>query len=506
MVNEQSCDDKHICHGCIGDKFLANEVNKEGTPIICSYCGQTRKGITLNTLETRIHEVLQEHFQLTPNQPEDYYEDFLHREGKWERRGESVNVVISEIAGLDESIVEDLIALLSEQYYSYESQRLGCENPYGWQAMYEERDAFDIGFHLTWEEFRRRIRFQSRFFLANDDDLLSGILGDVTTHRTHGDRPIVREINPDDHDRFIWRGRIAQSTQMLETILKSPVQELGPPPSKFAKAGRMNAQGISVLYGATDKSTCVSELRPPVGSSVVLGQFELLRTVRLLDLGALDEVYVSASYFDSEYATHKGRIAFLRELVYKITQPFMPEDEALEYLPTQVVAEYLAHEVIPGFDGMIYPSAQTDGSGQNMVIFHHASRVEPYDLPAASFVDVRIPDKAYLAQDDDIDHTIWVSETVSSNPAEEALSTGNGISRPKPIHLGYSLEEPKDDRHPTLRLDVESVVVLDIQGATYLSSRRSVNRRRQTEEERNSFDQRFADTFDIDDILEVQME
>ena len=39
----------------------------------------------------------------------------------------------------------------------------------------------------------------------------------------------------------------------------------------------LNAEGIPVFYGALEKDTCVSEVRAPVGSNVVLARFRLLR-------------------------------------------------------------------------------------------------------------------------------------------------------------------------------------------------------------------------------------
>jgi hypothetical protein len=38
----------------------------------------------------------------------------------------------------------------------------------------------------------------------------------------------------------------------------------------------MNAQGIAVFYGATDASVALAETRPPVGSKVLVGAFEII--------------------------------------------------------------------------------------------------------------------------------------------------------------------------------------------------------------------------------------
>ena len=53
-----------------------------------------------------------------------------------------------------------------------------------------------------------------------------------------------------------------------------------------AAAGRMNARGISVFYGANDPLVALSEVRPPVGARVAIARFEIIRPIKLLDLTA----------------------------------------------------------------------------------------------------------------------------------------------------------------------------------------------------------------------------
>ena len=499
-MTEQGNDTKYLCHECIGDEFLSGEVKVDSPPVLCSYCGKTLEAIGLDALADRVHDVLQERFYLTPGYPDEAYEHFLYDEGKWERRGDPAEYVIAEMGGLEEDASRDVTSLLSDRHSYWAIREEGIEDPYGPEAMYEEREPFDLGFRLTWAEFRREIQFNSRFLSVGIEEMLTDIFGDLTAFKTSRRRPVIQEIDPQEKDYSIWRGRLAQSSQVIENILTSPAQELGPPPPRLAKAGRMNAQGITVFYGATEQSTCVSELRPSVGSSIVIGRFELLRPVRLLDLGALSEAYVSSSYFDPEYPVHKARSAFLSRLVSEISRPVLSEDEPLEYLPTQVVAEYLAQKAGPQFDGIIYPSSQTGGSGENLVLFNRSSRVEPYELPAGSSVEVDIPVRRQLDEDEDSYDGIWVSETVPSNNNGKPLPIGDRPKQGRTIRafMNDLLEEPEDDRNPTLRLDTENVEVLDIKAVSYDSTKRSVTRNRQTEEERSSLDKRFADIGDID--------
>ena len=235
----------------------------------------------------------------------------------------------------------------------------------------------------------------------------------------------------------------------------------------------MNAQGIPVFYGAMDESTCISEIRPPVGSYVVLAKFEMLRPMRLLDLLTLKEVYVGGSYLDPEYGVRKARAEFLRDLVSELSQPVMPQDEAVEYLTTQVVAEYLANKVEPRLDGMIYTSSQTGGNGRNVVLFNHACRVEPRDQSHIVNFRIYVPP---LMEDTDDDDGISILEYVRTTPPSK-LPVIKQVPEWSEDGLGDD-DYPMSYDEPALRLDLDSIVVLDIRGVEYTSNSRELTRSR----------------------------
>ncbi|MCY4133128.1 MAG: RES domain-containing protein [Nitrospira sp.] len=489
----QENDTVRVCHDCIGDSFLADEVKEKGHRGLCSYCGKRRKALTLEELAERIHEVLQEHFKLTLN------------ETPWRRSGYPVADLIANMAGLDEEIAEDVRALLSEPH-EYEAMTNGAENPYDSDAHYEEYRPDELGFIETWDAVRREIRSRSRFFSTSAEDALRSIFGNLNTLRTSDDQPVIRKITPDGEERFIWRARTAQSTRGLKDILGAPVREIGPPTSRLAKVGRMNAAGIPVFYGALDEDTCVAEVRAPVGSYVVVAKFEVLRPLRLLDFDSLTKIYVERNHFDPTYASHVGHASFLRRLVREMSRPIMPGDEAFEYLVTQAVAEYLAHKIEPRLDGIIFHSSQTDGTGRNVVLFNHACGVEPYDLPIGAELTfsglpkvTKLTFFSHLSDEDDKDYAvpdITVCETMPSEPSEKVSPTERPESpidiRPLGVFdstLPWDEDESEEDSEPptyaspTLRLDMESVVVLDIKGVQYNSKRRNVHRYRSTKGE-----------------------
>jgi len=72
----------------------------------------------------------------------------------------------------------------------------------------------------------------------------------------------------------------------------------------------------------------------------------------------------------------------MTKFMHEIARPCLPEDEHLDYVPTQVVSEYLTHlHKLPSrnghqtIDGIIYRSAQ-NGDGKNIAIFGDAGVVQ----------------------------------------------------------------------------------------------------------------------------------
>ena len=85
----------------------------------------------------------------------------------------------------------------------------------------------------------------------------------------------------------------------------------------------------------------------------------------MLDPGAFGGVLDCTDLFDPEFDFVSKRLGFLRILEQEISLPIQSRDEALDYIPTQVFAEYV--RFVLGLDGVLYRSAQTGeapGPGQ----------------------------------------------------------------------------------------------------------------------------------------------
>ena len=257
----QEDETRRVCSRCIGDSVLASEVAGRGSRSRCSYCGEKREALTLGGLADRIDEVLQEHLELVSSEPT----------GLWPGSGYPVTDLIAGKAHVSEIIAGDLRAVLSARHGSA-AVNDGEDNPYDSDSEYDERRPNDWCFHEAWEWFRSDLQSRGRFFSPYAEEALSDIFGNLSTHTALDDKQVICDVGPEDAGVAIRRARTARSTKELKAILRAPVRQLGPPPSRLAKGGRMNAPGILVFYGALDEATCVAEARAPVGSHVVGGQ------------------------------------------------------------------------------------------------------------------------------------------------------------------------------------------------------------------------------------------
>ena len=448
----------HVCHACIEDQVLAQQVEETGTHAKCSYCHLEGITTTLTELADRIHKVLEEHFEPIPTLLETENVELAPRvalSGLLRSYLDDTETIIGKIAGLDPSIASDVREILFNGFAGNENTSEGEKNAYDRDMLYKEQEIDPSNFRSAWWDFRDEIQSRARYFGTTAVARLDEIFANLNSLITLRGGPVVREIIPGDNDGSFWRARSVYSNAELKEIMSSPSQGIGPPPPNKTRAGRMNAEGIQVFYGASDEETCVAEIRPPVGSYVALGKFDLLTPVRILDLGALSETDSGVSHFGHNCSEERSLEKFLLEWVEEISRPVMPHDEAREYLPTQAVADYLANRVDPHLDGMIFRSSQTGGTGRNVVLFNHACRAmadEPHPVTGRR---LRIPRQPTIRQPGTEPSNESTVQTDPPKPREEG-------ERQREVIASDDLTAKSDSRNPTLRLDPASLKFLKI--------------------------------------------
>ena len=374
-------DDQPICVGCIGDRFLRDEVSDTGRSDQCVVCGTTAPCWGTRQYAERIQPLFQDRFFAA--RPEYTMGEWLSAEGL------SAVDLIQEVTGCgDDRTAELILASLREVWFWWPAD--GDDDPLDYDLRFSplpQRPASSI----LWTEIEEELRTRSRYFNPQVEERLREMFAGVGELVAQNGEKVIRRAGPGTDLARLWRMRIARDWREVSDMLGNPAQKLGPPPSPLARAGRMNPAGISVFYGAADVETCLGEVRAPVGAHGVAAAFGITRELQLLDIAALARVQArNISHFDPEYQRKHERVAFLQRLSCALQIPVRPGEETNGYLPSQMVAEFLGSRNLPRFDGVIYPSIQSGGQGRNVVLFHHASVVE--QLSPDTCLELRGPD------------------------------------------------------------------------------------------------------------------
>lgn len=469
---------KRACHNCTGEPYLKDQVRTMGKVRKCSYCKKVASSASLEDLAHFVSTAFEHHYYRTSDQPTGFQWSMMRDEEStydWERDGEPVVDAIANSAEICDELAADIQKILEGEFYSMDSAQIGEENEFSSDSYYERKSADGYLWHSEWREFERALKTQTRYFSQKAAAHLTALFDDIESMPTKGGKPIIIDAGPETRLTHFYRARVFQSDERLEQAIQRPDLEIGPPPPALAGSGRMNARGISVFYGATTPETALAEVRPPVGSKVVVARFELLRPMRLLDLRVLPDIEVTGSIFDPSLAPRQERAVFLRTLKSIITVPVMPDDEELEYIITQAIADFLATQERPSMDGIVFPSVQVAGQSTNVVLFHKSSRVKDLELPRGS----RLSSSSREMDEDSPHYDFIVYETV---PKGLAKTPKKDAGPPSIYHL-WDRGEETEPRTESLKIDLDSVEVRIIGSVSFTTENHKVNRYRSESEE-----------------------
>lgn len=480
-MSEDDDDHKRICCECVGEAYLAQQIEKDGQAGDCSYCGQTLACIPIEELADRIETAFDDHYVCTANAPDSWQERAMadpESSYDWEREGQPVLDAIEEAASIPGEAAADVLEILDNRHGDFDSAAMGEETEFSSDTYYEEKGASAQGWHEEWHSFEQSLKTEARFFSRSASELLARVFGRIDTLKTQPRHPLVVDAGPGRKLTHLYRARVFQSADRLEEALCRPDLHLGSPPARLASAGRMNARGISVFYGATNAAVALAEVRPPVGSTVAVAKFSIIRPLRLLDLTALDSVQDGGSIFDPSLKGRLERVAFLRTLGERMTRPVMPDDEAFDYLATQAVADFLATENEPRLDGIIFGSAQAK-TGRNVVLFHKAARVEEMQFPDGTEITAHT---GYGTEDGwEIDYGVSEEVPKPKAPAPRGDDDPFLDFMPQPYE---PYRADGDFREAALRVDAGSVEVHHVEWVKVNSTRFAVSRHRREKWER----------------------
>jgi hypothetical protein len=342
--------DKHVCAEHVEDDALERLIAENASATPCSYCG--REGSTpIDVLIERIGSSLPEEWGNADDEGVGW-------EGGYVGKTYDTYDLITEAGDppLNHSeLIADVVRALPQQ---------------AWVQRDFYRLRPELRLRYGWEEFGKTVKHHRRYFFSDHDSgsedpdhmapgALLVAIGDAL--RSGG---LVRPL-PDEP---VYRVRTHKSQEHPRTAA-----ELGAPAAAdIDKSSRMSPAGVPLFYGALDPATATAEAREanPGAEAWTMGAFRLRRPARVVDLSTPPGV---PSLYDPERRHLRPGLIFLRHFVSEISKPFVRDDRIhIEYVPTQVVIEWLRTRFDPGpgepLAGVLYDSSRNPG-GVNASLF-----------------------------------------------------------------------------------------------------------------------------------------
>lgn len=360
-----------VCPDCFGNAGLQRrivEVRPDFPDQRCDF-HPSKKGVPIEAVARIVDPVFRENYSRGAFDP--YFE---------EHRGDDLSQVLWDLTTADDDRILVALADALEAADVYWPSR--GEGPFYDPGFAYVRDRASVGSHgRLWAEFCEGLMHRQRFFDGAARDRLGEIFDGVHHQRDEDRNGPVYMITPDEPEGTFHRARVAELEAERTAIRADLAGQLGPPPRERRTAGRLNPAGVAAFYGAYDMATCVAELRPSVGGMVVGARFRIVRPICVLDTTRFGANPRPPNIYAANALERAAQWRFMRTFMAEITQPVLPGQEHLAYLPTQAVAEYLNHHHRFSFagqertiDAIIYGSAQHPG-GRNIALLGAAATV-----------------------------------------------------------------------------------------------------------------------------------
>ena len=322
------------CVHCFKDPLLQKTITEFGIIGDCDFCSSKNVPVydisNQNELSDKIIDLIQ------------IYEASFHEDAKPLKK--SLHDDWNIFSGGTEAIQTLLLALCAPYSAIDPNSDIFSVNVIIPQA-YDEEYINDYGVikGQAWHQFSESIKHENRFHNSYfNGDALSSFLSAAVKSVKLGD--------------IFYRARIASNNFGFKR------NEMYAPPAGFRKQGRINPDGIGVLYLASDIKTALHEVRASKYDYVTIGTFRPQKTLRIVDLSAISRL---SPFHSSELASVFINREVFKEMALEIAKPQRRSDSALEYLSTQYISEFVKAQ---GYDGVAYDSTLSK-DGYNLAIY-----------------------------------------------------------------------------------------------------------------------------------------
>ncbi|WP_454042953.1 RES family NAD+ phosphorylase [Cellulosimicrobium sp. Marseille-Q8652] len=350
--------DAAVCIEHIKDEFLRAALGGGLVGSECTVCGRTAEkspgsgfAVSLDLVAKQVQEALQRHYvRAVDESPWD------SEAGRYAIPTVDTRDAIDDVceSAFDDEYAEHIVDLVARS--------LDDEEWFGSAGAVEAADHYWTSFVLT-------VLHESRFMMLPDtpdepetgDSLfglsrynpswsISGLLTSLASLISEQDL-----VTTEDAGTCFYRGRLVESPHDGQGDAKY----LGPAPHDKAAANRMSPPGIAMLYASGDAQTAVMEIAGHGPKPYArIGAFRSTRPLRVVDFTRRRGR--PFSYFDAAGFGDWEASQVLDYYVKEITRPVIPDGrEHREYVPTQIVTEYIRWGLTERVDGIKLPSAQS---------------------------------------------------------------------------------------------------------------------------------------------------
>jgi hypothetical protein len=337
--------DQYVCTGCVDDDVLEAVLSvAENDEDACSFCGQSPAAELDVLLETFVAAIHNEY-----RSADDEGVSYDGREGGYQWTILETWEVVENCGGSDVLVGEGLLDAVCDAL---------IDKP--WVPADFIAPRRDEALRDGWARLCEQVQYRTRyvFWLREPGEEHLGA-GEVSAAR------ILDHVG-DIVDRLGLVKELPVGTRLWRALTHDEpqvdwaAQRLGTAPRQYARqANRMSPAGIPMFYGAIDVETAVQEtsLRSEEPWATAAA-FETSSPCNVVDFTDLPPV---PSLFDLDRAADRRPLMFLRDFAAQLTAPARSTYEQIDYVPTQVVTEYLLHVFRPEapLSGLLYTSSLT---------------------------------------------------------------------------------------------------------------------------------------------------
>jgi len=354
-----------VCPECVADAALRDFVAANVDSTECSFCersSESQIAADTDTVLTYMSDCLKREWSRA-------IDEYLHD-------AESSTGYAGTCYGIEEVLEGEALIFANEDAERFVYEAFG-------ETQWAPRDFAAVNpgeaLRFGWADLVQTVKHDQRFFfLLNEEQRDEGPGVPIRHGRAMLEQlgeliqryGLVRELGK---GALIYRCRPHKAQERPQTA-----EELGAPPPEKASQSRMSPAGIAMLYAADEASTALAETiayRRADQTSATVATFELRTACRIADLTQLPPV---PSIFDPAEETTELRheLGFLHGFRRDVSGPVDHDGrEHIDYVPTQVVAEYLRvafrDEDGESIKGVAWESSKLPGT-RNVVLFADA--------------------------------------------------------------------------------------------------------------------------------------